>query len=145
VTDKRDPLTGIDGALDGLLAAHATAIGSPNDDPLHGARGPRQAPRYRSEATRCKLTLDIDLMPSVAEVLRTMSEDETQRYGDVGPVRMGDLGTTALMLGLLAIDSGSADFEAEWTARSRGTRCVSLGLGLETEWRELVRRCKIDS
>jgi hypothetical protein len=72
-----------------------------------------------------------------------MAENAQALYGP-GRIRQGDLATAALMVGLLAIAGGEADIEPEWTARSRGSRNVSLGPDFEEEWDILVQALGIE-
>ncbi len=111
-------------------------------DALRGERGRRKRPQYPSEPKRRGLTLDTDLEPVAAGVLRKIAENSAGLYGE-GPIRLGDLGTAALILALLGLNTGEADTEAEWPPKSRGARSASLGERLEEKWRTLVQPLRL--
>jgi len=139
---KRDPYEGLGDTLSALTQSHATAVQGENPE-LQGARGQRAKPRYRSETTRAKMTIDIDAEPTVKDVLAAMAENPPPAYGP-GPIRLGDWAVAALQLGLLALAEGHDDVQAAWTYASRGARRIEFSEELEEKWWTLVRELKIE-
>jgi len=127
---KRDPFEELGETL-GALVEQNQAAGQ--DEARQGARGERVRPRYPSEAARRRLTLDVDLEPCVGAVMAALAARPPADYGQ-GPIRPGDLGTAALMHGLLAFARGELAVTAEWTPFSRGQRRIDLAQGFDEAW-----------
>ncbi len=135
MTERQDPFRGLQEPADVPVG---DILGLARSRERQRSRGPRKRPRYPSEDQRVRLTLDVDLEPQVAEVLRVIAENGQDKFYGPDPIRLGDLGTAALMIGLLAIVKNTADIEAEWTSSSRGRRSVIVGQDLTQDWHTLV-------
>lgn len=137
--ERRDPYDGLDDTLSTLASDHDVAVG---DQPV-GARGQRKRPRYRSEAERRKLTVDVSLEPSLPTVLHVLAGNPPAAYGE-GAIRQDDLAAAALVYGLLAYARGELPIEGEWTIRSRGRRTLVLCKEMDDQWDLYLEDLKID-